>query len=154
MPLKIYIDADACPVREETYKVARRHNVEVIVVSNSFIRVPREPGISLQIVSENFDAADDYIANNVDNMSITITSDILLAERCLKTDGLVIAPNGKSFTKDSIGGAIATRAIMADLRAGADMPNIGGPKPFSSTDRSNFLNILHVKIEKLKRDLN
>jgi uncharacterized protein YaiI (UPF0178 family) len=85
MPLKIYIDADACPVREETYKVARRHNVEVIVVSNSFIRVPREPGISLQIVSDNFDAADDYIANNADNLSITITSDILLAERCLKS---------------------------------------------------------------------
>ena len=139
MPLKIYIDADACPVREETYKVARRHNVEVIVVSNSFIRVPREPGISLQIVSENFDAADDYIANNVDNMSITITSDILLAERCLKTDGLVIAPNGKSFTKDSIGGAIATRAIMADLRAGADMPNIGGPKPFPVQIDQTFL---------------
>ena len=124
--MHIYIDADACPVREETYKVARRHAVPVTVVSNSFLRVPPEPLIKFVAVSDNFDAADDYIAERADALTIVITSDILLAERCLKANAAVLASNGKAFTKDSIGGAIATRAILADLRAGADMPNIGG----------------------------
>ena len=150
--MKVYIDADACPVREETYKVARRHNVPVTVVSNSFLRVPREPLINFIAVSDSFDAADDYIAENCDARSIVITSDILLAERCLKQDAQVLAPTGKAFTKNSIGGAIATRAIMADLRAGADMPNIGGPAPFTQRDRSKFLEVLHVSLERLKRE--
>jgi len=149
--IKIYIDADACPVREETYRVARRHNVPVEVVSNSFLRVPREPLIKLVTVSDGFDAADDYIAENADVHSVVITSDILLAERCLKADAIVLAPNGKPFTKDSIGGAIATRAIMADLRAGADMPTAGGPPPFTQRDRSKFLEVLHLEVERLKR---
>ena len=149
MPLQVYIDADACPVREETYKVARRHNMPVKVVSNSFLRTPREPLISFIAVSDSFDAADDYIAERVTAQAIVITSDILLAERCLKADATVLAPNGKPFTKDSIGGAVATRAIMADLRAGADMPTIGGPPPFTQKDRSKFLESLHVTIEKL-----
>ena len=147
----IYIDADACPVREETYKVARRHNVPVTVVSNSFLRVPREPLINSVVVSDSFNAADDYIAERADADSIVITSDILLAERCLLKDAAVLAPNGKPLTKDSIGGAIATRAIMADLRAGADMPTIGGPPPFSPKDRSKFLEKLHLTLEQLKR---
>ena len=150
--MHIYIDADACPVREETYKVARRHAVPVTVVSNSFLRVPPEPLIKFVAVSDNFDAADDYIAERADALTIVITSDILLAERCLKANAAVLASNGKAFTKDSIGGAIATRAIMADLRAGADMPNIGGPPPFTRKDRSKFLESLHKTIEKLKRD--
>lgn len=149
--MHIYIDADACPVREETYKVARRHNVPVTVVSNSFLRVPREPLISFIAVSDSFDAADDYIAERADSLSVVITSDILLAERCLKSEACVLASNGKAFTMDSIGGAIATRAIMADLRAGADMPNLGGPPPFTQKDRSKFLEALHVTLEKLKR---
>ncbi len=148
--MQIYIDADACPVREETYKVARRHSVPVTVVSNSFLRVPREPLIKFIAVSDNFDAADDYIAERANAQTIVITSDILLAERCLKSNAAVLAPNGKAFTKDSIGGAIATRAIMADLRAGADIPNIGGPPPFTHKDRSSFLESLHRTIEKLK----
>ena len=151
MPLQIYIDADACPVREETYKVARRHEVAVTVVSNSFIRTPREPLISFIAVSDGFDAADDYIAERANSEAVVITSDILLAERCLKAEATVLAPNGKPFTKDSIGGAIATRAIMADLRAGVDMPNIGGPPPFTQKDRSKFLEQLHITLEKLKR---
>lgn len=151
MTLHIYIDADACPVREETYKVARRHSVPVTVVSNSFLRVPREPLINFIAVSDSFDAADDYIAQRADENAIVISADILLAERCLKTGATVIGPNGKPFTMDSIGGAIATRAIMADLRAGADMPNIGGPPPFTAKDRSRFLESLHVTLEKLKR---
>ena len=148
--MQIYIDADACPVREETYKVARRHSVPVTVVSNSFLRVPREPLIKFIAVSDNFDAADDYIAERANAQTIVITSDILLAERCLKSNAAVLAPNGKAFTKDSIGGAIATRAIMADLRAGADIPNIGGPPSFTHKDRSSFLESLHRTIEKLK----
>ena len=150
--MHIYIDADACPVREETYKVARRHAVPVTVVSNSFLRVPPEPLIKFVAVSDSFDAADDYIAERADALTIVITSDILLAERCLKANAAVLASNGKAFTKDSIGGAIATRAIIADLRAGADMPNIGGPPPFTHKDRSKFLESLHKTIEKLKRD--
>ena len=139
-------------MREEIYKVARRHAVPVTVVSNSFLRVPPEPLIKFVAVSDNFDAADDYIAERADALTIVITSDILLAERCLKANAAVLASNGKAFTKDSIGGAIATRAIMADLRAGADMPNIGGPPPFTHKDRSKFLESLHKTIEKLKRD--
>ena len=150
--MHIYIDADACPVREETYKVARRHKVPVTVVSNSFLRVPKEPLINFIAVSDSFDAADDYIAERAGPKAIVITSDILLAERCLKNDAAILAPNGKPFTKDSIGGAIATRAIMADLRAGAEMPNIGGPPPFTHKDRSNFLESLHTALEKLKRE--
>ena len=151
MSFHIYIDADACPVREETYKVARRHNVAVSVVSNSFLRVPREPLIKLITVSDSFDAADDYIASSADETSIVITADILLAERALNNDAIVIAPNGKPFDKNSIGSAIATRAIMADLRAGADMPNIGGPAPFTHKDRSRFLEALHLACERMKR---
>ena len=151
--MHIYIDADACPVREETYKVARRHKVPVTVVSNSFLSVPKEPLINFIAVSDSFDAADDYIAQRATPKTIVITSDILLAERCLKNDAAVLAPNGKAFTKDSIGGAIATRAIMADLRAGADMPNIGGPPPFTHKDRSKFLESLHTTLEKMKRSI-
>lgn len=151
MSLHIYIDADACPVREETYKVAQRHKLPVTVVSNAFLRVPREPWITSVTVSDDFDAADDYIAERADAQAIVITSDILLAERCLKSGAAVLAPSGKPFTADSIGGAIAMRAIMADLRAGADMPNAGGPPPFTHRDRSAFLESLHVTIEKLLR---
>lgn len=147
----IYIDADACPVREECYKVARRHNISVSVVSNSYLRTPREPLIRAVTVSDSFDAADDYIAENANSTSIVITADILLAERCLNNEAVVLRPNGQAFDKDSIGGAIATRAIMADLRAGADMPNIGGPPPFMHKDRSRFLEALHLACERLKR---
>ena len=147
----IYIDADACPVREESYKVARRHNIPVSVVSNSFLRVPREPLIALITVSDGFDAADDYIAEQAGAASIIITSDILLAERALNKEAVVLRPNGKAYDKNSIGGAIATRAIMADLRAGADMPNMGGPPPFTHKDRSRFLEALHLACERLKR---
>lgn len=150
----IYIDADACPVREECYKVARRHQVPVTVVSNSFLRVPREPGFKFIVVSDGFDAADDYIAERATAEVVVITSDILLAERCLKTDATVLAPNGKPFTTDTIGGQIATRAIMADLRAGAEMPTLGGPPPFTDRDRSQFLESLHLQLTKLSSSKN
>lgn len=149
--LIIFIDADACPVREETYKVAMRHSVPVLVVSNSYLRILEHPLITRKIVSDGFDAADDYIAERSGPKAIVITADILLADRCLKTGSLVIAPNGKPFTPDSIGSAIAVRAIMADLRAGVGSENIGGPPPFQNSDRSRFLESLHENVLKLKR---
>ncbi len=147
----IWIDADACPVREETYKVALRHNVPVKVVANNFLRVMAHPLIERVMVSDSFDAADDYIAESCGPGSVVITSDILLADRILKAGAAGLTPKGDAWTDDNIGSAIATRAIMADLRAGALGENIGGPKPFSHADRSNFLQSLHNLIEKLKR---
>ena len=121
------------------------------VVSNSFIRIPRHPLYKSQIVSDGFDAADDWIAKRADANTIVITSDILLAQRCLEAGAVALAPNGNPWTNDNIGSAIATRAIMADLRAGADMPNLGGPPPFSARDRSMFLQSLHEAVVKMKR---
>lgn len=151
MPLTIYIDADACPVRDETFKVAERHMTPVVVVANSFIRIPQNPLFSRQIVSDGFDAADDYIAERANNQAIVITADILLAQRCLEAGAVAIAPNGKIWDNDNIGSAIAVRAIMADLRAGAEQPNLGGPAPFSPRDRSRFLQTLHEVVIKAKR---
>ena len=151
MSITIYIDADACPVREEVYKVALRHHVPVVVVSNSYLRVLGHPLIKRAIVNDSFDAADDYIAERADASSIVITADKLLAERCLNSGAIVIAPNGKPFTNDSIGSAIAVRAIMVDLRAGASGDNIGGPLPFTGADRSKFLQALHESVVRLKR---
>jgi uncharacterized protein len=150
MSLRILVDADACPVKEEIYRVAFRHEVAVIVVSNSYFRVPDHPLVTKMIVSDGFDAADDWIADTIDSDSIVVTSDILLADRCLKSGAMVIGNNGKPFTAGSIGGAIATRAIMADLRAGAGAA-IGGPAPFSKADRARFLQELDLALERLKR---
>jgi len=147
----IWIDADACPVREETYKVALRHKVPVKVVSNSYLRVLEHALIERVIVSDGFDAADDYIAENCGPGSVVITADILLADRILKAGAMGLSPKGDAWTDDNIGTAIATRAIMADLRAGAVGENIGGPKPFTHADRSQFLQSLHNVVEKLKR---
>lgn len=145
----ILVDADACPVKDEVYKVALRHEVPVTIVSNSPIRIPVHPLLSRMVVGDAFDAADDWIAERTDSRSVVITSDILLADRCLKAGAAVIAPNGKPFTLASIGGAIATRAIMADLRA--DGSAIGGPPPFTKTDRSRFLSALDEALVRLKR---
>ena len=144
---QILIDADACPVKDEIYKVALRHDVAVMVVSNSPIRIPSHPLISRTVVSDGFDAADDWIAERVTNGTVVITADILLADRCLKMGGVVIAPTGKPFTAASIGNAIAVRAIMADLRAGGD--NVGGPAAFSRADRSRFLSTLDETLVRL-----
>jgi len=146
---QILIDADACPVKDETYRVAARYKVPVVVVSNQIIRIPADPLVRRQIVSDAFDAADDWIAEAADSASVVITADILLADRCLKQGATVIAPTGRPFTTGSIGGAIATRAIMADLRANGDV--IGGPAPFSKADRSRFLSALDLAVGKLVR---
>ncbi len=147
--MKILVDADACPVKEEVYKVAWRHEVPVTIVSNSAIRIPAHPLLDRVVVSDGFDAADDWIAERADAGAVCITADILLADRCLKAGAVVIAPNGKPFTLSSIGAAIATRAIMADLRAGGDQ--IGGPPPFGKNDRSRFLSALDEAVVRLKR---
>ena len=149
--MNILVDADACPVKDEIYKVAWRHAVPVTIVSNSIIRVPAHPLVERVVVSEGFDAADDWIAERAGAGSICITADILLADRCLKAGAQVIAPNGKPFTTSSIGAAVATRAIMADLRAGAVGDAIGGPPPFSKADRSRFLSALDEALVGLKR---
>jgi len=147
--MQILIDADACPVKEETYKVATRYKVPVVVVSNSAIRVPRDPLISRKVVSNDFDAADDWIVENTTADSVVITADILLADRCLKLGASVISPTGNPFTSASIGSAIAVRAMMSDLRAAGD--NIGGPAPFSKADRSRFLSALDQVLNRLQR---
>lgn len=147
--IQILIDADACPVKDETYKVAIRYRVPVVVVSNSPIRVPHDPLISRKVVSDAFDAADDWIVEHTTSGTVVITADILLANRCLKLGATVIAPNGNPFTSSSIGSAIAMRAIMADLRAGGDI--VGGPPPFRHTDRSRFLSSLDKVLVKLQR---
>ena len=147
--VRILIDADACPVKDEIYKVAWRREVAVVVVSNQRIRIPEHPLITREVVSDGFDAADDWIAEHSDAASVVITADILLADRCLKAGATVLSPTGKPFTTASIGGAIATRAIMADLRAGGDQ--LGGPKPFAAADRSRFLQALDTALAKLQR---
>jgi hypothetical protein len=143
----ILVDADACPVKEEVYRVAFRREVAVRVVSNSYLRVPAHPLIERVVVSDRFDAADDWIAEQASARTVVITGDILLADRALKAGATVIGHNGKPFTDASIGSAIATRAIMADLRAGGDV--VGGPAPFAKADRSRFLQALENALVRL-----
>lgn len=145
----ILVDADACPVKEEIYRVAYRMDVPVTIVSNSHLRVPDHPLIGRVVVGDEFDAADDWIAERANPRSVVITADILLADRCIKAGAAVLAPNGKPFTANSIGAAVATRAIMEDLRAGGEA--IGGPPPFTKADRSRFLSALDEILVKLRR---
>ena len=149
--IQILIDADACPVKDETYRVSTRYKIPVVVISNSPIRIPTDPLISRKVVSDAFDAADDWIVEHASPGTVVITADILLADRCLKLGAVVIAPNGNPFTTSSIGNSIAVRAILADLRAGGDA--VGGPPPFSASDRSRFLSSLDEAIVKLQRRL-
>jgi uncharacterized protein YaiI (UPF0178 family) len=145
----ILVDADACPVKEEVYRVAFRRGVPVSAVSNMALRVPEHPLVTRVVVSDAFDAADDWIAEAAGPAAVVITGDILLADRCLKKGATVLGHNGKPFTAASIGGAIATRAIMADLRAGGDV--VGGPAPFAKADRSRFLQALDELLVRLGR---
>src|SRR6478735_11096352 len=148
-PIAVYVDADACPVKDEVYRVAGRHRLHVFVVANSFLNVPREPWTERVTVPGNFDAADDWIAERVSRGAIVITADIPLADRCIKAGAEVIGPTGKPFTEASIGMALATRNLMEDLRAMGEVT--GGPKAFSPKDRSAFLSALDVAINRLKR---
>ena len=153
-PVRILVDADACPVKDEIYRVAFRHNAAVSVVSNARMRIPEHPLVTRVIVSAAFDAADDWIAEAAGSGAVVITGDILLADRALKAGAIVLAPTGKPFTPASIGGAIATRAIMADLRVGAAGNReaiTGGPAPFAKADRSRFLQALDEALVRLAR---
>ena len=148
--IAIYVDADACPVKQETYRVAERHGVKVVVVSNSPIAIPRAPFIERIVVSAGMDKADDYIAEHSARGVIVITADVPLAARCVKAGAVVVAPNGKPFNEDSIGMTLATRNLMADLRSAGETTR--GPKPFSPRDRSAFLSALDQAIVRLARD--
>ena len=146
----ILVDADACPVKDEIYKVAFRYGVPVKLVCNAFLRIPQHELISIEVVSDGFDAADDRIVELATPQNIVVTADILLADRCLKAGvATVLSPNGKPFTDDMIGAAVATRAVMADLRAGGDQ--IGGPPAFQKKDRSRFLSALDEAVNRLRR---
>lgn len=149
--IRIVVDGDACPVKDEIYKVAYRVGVAVLLVSNSPFRIPRHDLITLKLVSDAFDAADDYIADTVTARDVVVTTDILLAERCLKAGARVLSPRGDAFTDDNIGRQVAARALMADLRAGAVGDPVGGPKAFTKADRSTFLQALDREIVRLKR---
>jgi uncharacterized protein len=145
--LTIYVDADACPVKAEAVKVAERHALPVIFVANSWIQAPRGPRIRVQVVPGSFDAADDWIAEHVARDDIVVTADIPLASRCLKLGARVLGPSGKTFSDDNIGNALATRELMADLRAyGVG----GGPPPFGPKDRSRFLERLELVVRTAK----
>ena len=149
MTIAIYIDADACPVKDEVYKVAARHGLKTFVVANAFINAPRDPRIERVVVAEGPDKADDWIAERVARGAIVITADIPLAARCVKAGADVIAPNGKPFTESSIGMALATRNLMQDLREQGAVS--GGPRPFARQDRSAFLAALDLAVTRLKR---
>lgn len=143
----IYVDADACPVKEEIVRVAERHALPVCMVSDGGVRPSRSPLVSIKIVSQGADAADDWIAGQIGTGDIAVTNDIPLADRCIKAGAAVIRPNGKELTPDAIGMALATRNLMSDLRdAGAVT---GGPAPFSKQDRSRFLQTLEVVVRRL-----
>jgi uncharacterized protein len=148
-PIRIYVDADACPVKDEVYRVAGRYQLPVFVVTNSFMRIPQDPLIQRVAVPAGADAADNWIAERVDASAIVISADIPLANRCVKAGAAVIAPNGKTFTEDSIGIALAVRDLMTDLRSAGE--TTGGPRPFSPRDRSAFLSALDQAIRRIQR---
>lgn len=149
--LTVLVDADACPVKEEVYRVAFRHDVPVVIVANSYIRTPEHRLVSRQIVTDGFDAADDWIVETAGPASLVITADILLAQRALEKSARVLSPTGKPFTDASIGNAVAVRAIHADLRAGLGEGAPRGAPPFTKQDRSRFLGAMDTALVALKK---
>ena len=139
-PIQVFIDADACPVKDEVYKVAQRYGLKTFVVSNSYMMVPRSPMIEQVVVDAGPDVADDWIAEHVAPGDVVVTNDIPLAERVLQAGAAAITPTGRAFTHDSIGAAIAQRALMEQIRSTGEIT--GGPKPFDRNDRSRFLQAL------------
>jgi uncharacterized protein YaiI (UPF0178 family) len=148
-PIRIFVDADACPVKDEVYRVAARHRLPVVVVAVGFIRVPQDPLIERVAAGNSPDAADDWIAERAGKTDIVITADVPLASRCVKAGATVIAPNGRPYTEDSIGMTLAVRNLMHDLRSAGEVT--GGPRPFSPGDRSAFLSALEEAIRRLQR---
>ena len=153
-PITLYIDADACPVKQEIYRIAERHArkgvaLKVLVVTNSPIAVPRDGFVERVVVGAGMDEADNWIAERAKRGDIVVTADVPLASRCVKSGAEVIAPNGRAFTADSIGMTLATRNLMDSLRSAGEIT--GGPKPFAPRDRSSFLSALDQAIVRLKR---
>ena len=147
--LNIYIDADGSPVKEETYKVAARYQLKVFVVANKRINIPLHPSIEMVVVNAGPDEADNWIAENIEENDICITTDIPLADRCLKKKAKVLGARGDEFTENMIGDAMATRELMRELREMGQMG--GGPAPFDKRDRSEFLSNLDRIIQFVKR---
>ena len=148
-PIRIYVDADACPVKDEIYRVAARHGLPVSVVAGNFIRVPADPLIERIAAGAGMDAADDWIAERAGPGAIVVTADVPLASRCVKAGADVLAPTGRRFSEDSIGMALATRNLMDHLRETGQATS--GPKAFGPRDRSNFLSALDNAVARLKR---
>jgi uncharacterized protein len=147
---RIYVDADACPVKEEVYRVASRYGLRVTLVANSRKRVPDEKRIGLEVVSGGFDAADDWIVERVRPEDVVVTADILLASRCVKKGARAIGPSGKPFTENNIGHAVATRDLLAGIRDAGE--RTGGPPPLKQRDRSRFLQKLDETIQAIRRE--
>lgn len=147
--VEIYVDADACPVKDEVERVATRHGLKTYLVCDGGIRPPQNPLLQLVVVTQGADAADDWIADHIGKADICVTSDIPLAGRCLKQGAFALKPNGETYTDDSIGMALATREIMQGLRETGEIT--GGPRPFSKADRSKFLDRMEVAVQAAKR---
>jgi len=147
--LEVFVDADACPVKQEVYRVAKRYGLSVTLVANSRMRAPDEQWVRLEVVKGHVDAADDWIADHVGEGDIVVTADIPLAARCLEKGALALGTTGRPFTADNIGDALATRELMSDLRDLGTMA--GGPPPFAKRDRSRFLQRLDEMIQSVRR---
>jgi uncharacterized protein YaiI (UPF0178 family) len=145
----LYIDADACPVKEEAYRVAARYGLAVFVVCNAWIRTPPQPSVKLVVVDQGPDVADDWIAERAGAGDIVVTADIPLAQRALAAGAQALHPTGRLFTSDNIGGALASRAIGEHLRSMGEAT--GGPRPFAPSDRSKFLQALDAAVVKARR---
>jgi len=147
--LHIFIDADACPVKQEVYRVASRYHLDVTLVANSWMRVPNERWIALEVVENGLDAADDWIVEHVQPHDIVVTADIPLASRCLKEGARAIGPTGKPFTENNIGESVATRNLLSELRDAGEIT--GGPPPLKKRDRSRFLQQLDEVVQSIRR---
>lgn len=148
--MRIYVDADACPVKAEVFRVAKRHDVGVTLVAGSWLRVPPGQDIALEVVGQGFDAADDWIASRAGAGDVVVTADIPLAARCVAKGARVLGTTGRPFTEENVGDALATRNLLADLR-GAGLETTRGPAPFDPRDRSRFLQALDETLRSLRR---
>jgi uncharacterized protein YaiI (UPF0178 family) len=149
--LHIYVDADACPVKQEVYRVAKRYQLDVTLVANAWMRTPDDESIRLEVVEDSFDAADDWIVDHVGPDDIVVTADIPLASRCMQNGARAIGSTGRPFTEDNIGESVATRDLLAVLRGGGEIT--GGPPPLTKRDRSRFLQTLDEVIQSIRRNI-
>lgn len=147
--LHIYVDADACPVKKEIYRVADRYQLNVTLVTNSWMRTPQSPRLKLEVVGDGFDEADDWIVEHVQEGDVVITADIPLVGRCISVGAEVLSPSGKRFTDENIGQTLATRDLLSELRSAGEIT--GGPAPLTQRDRSEFLQKLDVVVQSLRR---